>query len=248
MIDKERAEILAEARRLVRGGVSRRRLDQILKDRYGRSVGHEVHKRLFQNRVQEIDSRERKRPGGYRRPRTNQEQRYNQLRQAHFLPQEAREMAAKLNTLNIHEVRTMMNQREDLYRRYLRTAAVRGYTADEFRAGWRDYVSGWYMKNRPKWRIPFERWHKDRGHKVQRVRIPVDLWGWYGHVKSQLPPELQHDTPKKHRRKMQKLPKKDKIMVSKWINELQEKLKATRDPSEKVRIRQQIKNLQEGIR
>ena len=248
MMASRRDEIYEEARRLIRGGISRRRMDVVLREKYGRSVGHAAHKRLFNERVQQIAKREAQRVTGYRSPRTRKQQRYTRLVRAHFLPEEAKLLASRLKTLKYHEIAIMTAGRDRLYQRFLRHAAEQGYSRAVFQSEWRSTVENWYNRTVVKWQRSYEKsmvkrgFHPDKSHDFTSL-----LWRWFGHVKSELPPELQAYAPK-HKRKTQKPPTVDKIQTSRWINGLKKSLKETTDPKRQAELRQQIKRLQESIR
>ena len=243
-----REEILQHARYLIRGGVPRRRMDTILREKYGRSIGHVAHTTLFRERVTEIRERVRREPRGFKAPRTRRQRNYNYLSDRYFLPEEAKELTLKLNTLNIHEIDAMVLQRANLAQRFLRRTAENVYTRAEFRREWRRTVKAWYRKNRATWRVPYETWFVRRRYRVTRKRLSIDIWGWYGYVKQQLPPELQYDTPRKHRRKSQAPVTVQKITRSQELNNLRRLHREETDPRKKAMYGDWIREKEAGMR
>jgi hypothetical protein len=246
LTNAQRADLLHYAKRLVTGGVSRRRMNTILKDysleKYGiaTSVGADTHSSLFKGRLEQLRRHEDERVKGFKRPRKRRESNYNKLIGGHFLPEEAKIMIASLNTLRYPEVQKMMAQRERLFSHFLRRAAKRGYTRSELPQEWRQYVRDWYATTVVKWQTAYERSQRKAGHILRKrirkgdIGLKDLLWKWYGHTKQQLPPEQQSETPKKHRRKRQDFVTRDKITKSQRIANLQAQIERTHDPNLKT--------------
>jgi len=251
LTSEQRSDLQHYAARLVKGGVSRRRMNTILRkyslERFGiaTSIGATAHSELFHKKMEAVKRQER----GYRQkvrlvsPAKQKEKRYNKLISWHFLPWEAKAMTDSLNTLRYHEVSHMKAQRRGLFDRFLRIAASKGYDRNELPVRWDWFVMNWYMANAVKWQKRWERaMVKQRAslrRRLQRREIDrVDLlWKWYGHVKQQLPPEQQSETPKKHRRKKQDFVTRDKIAKSQRIANLQAQIERTHDPNLKAWLR-----------
>ncbi len=239
--------ILTEARRLVKAGVSRRKIDRTLRAKFGRSVGHDTHIDLFGARVTEIAEREAARAVGFRRPRTRRQSRFNTLVSAHFLPEEARILATGLVTLKYPEVSVMVSQRKTLYGAFLRRAAEKGYSTGAFRREWRHTVSKWYKTTVTRWRRELEAYQRAQtGRPVVRRRMIADLiWTWFGHAKKELPPDLQTETPRRQRRRRQRTPvTRQRITQSQKINSLEAQLKIETRPSVRAFLRELIKKEQ----
>ena len=244
----QQLEKMEYARRLIRGGFSRRRTDIALHAKFREGIGKATYSRLYGERVRQIEERET-RPVGYRKPKTKRQDRYNELVKNHFTPLEARELSALRGTKKIHELSVMAKERTRLYNRFLRRAAGRGYSHTEFQKRWVATVLDWYGKNALRWQKQFERWHKDKGHRVVKKRDMISLlWKWFGHTKKELPPDLQYETPRKGRRKQQPVVTVDKVMSSRWINDLQTSIAdPNTTPAQRVAFRNQIKILREGL-
>lgn len=226
---EQRSDVQHYARQLIRAGVSRRKMDAILKEysleKYGigQSIGKATHSRLFQARVSTIQRQGRRYQAKerYTTPRKRKESNYNKLISAHLLPQEARLLTDRLTTLRTNEIRGMLQERRQLYSRFLKRAAEQGYSKAEIPARWEQFVLNWYARAVTRWQRAWERAMIKRGASLsKRIRdgnIGYNdlLWKWYGHTKEQLPPEMQADTPRKHQRKKQKPPTVDVFRRSK---------------------------------
>lgn len=243
----ERADLVRYANRLVQGGVSRRRMNTLLRayslEKFGveSSIGSTTHSELFHRRVEAVKRRER----GYRgeekvkfvSPTQRKRKHYNKLIDWHFLPWEAKALTDSLSTLKYHEIDHMRAQRRGLFSQFLRIAASKGYDRNELPIRWRWFVMDWYVKSAIKWQKRWERSMVKRQASLRRrlARHEIDrvdlLWKWYGHVKQNLPPEQQSETPKKHRRKRQDFVTKDKITKSGRIANLQAQIERTKSPS-----------------
>lgn len=224
---EQRADVQRYARHLIRAGVSRRKMDTVLKDysyeKYGirQSIGKATHSRLFQARVSTIRRRYREYKTGerYITPVKRKEINYNKLINAHLLPQEARLLVSRLTTIRTGEVRRMIQERRQLYNQFLRRAAERGYKKSEIPTQWEQFVLNWYSRFATKWQRDWEQAMVKRGANLtKRIRdgkigYKDLLWKWYGHSKEKLPPEAQTDTPRKHRRKQQKPPTRDVFRI-----------------------------------
>lgn len=239
----DRQEILNYAQYLIREGTSRRKMDTILREKFGHSIGHPTHQRIYQERVRTIRERETARPKGYRKPRNQKEINYNKLIALRFLPEEAKELASRLKTLKYHEVEIMSSQRRKLWNGYVRKAASAGLNREEFREGWERAVNNWYRQIVVRWRKEFVRWHMHRGHDVEKRKkwnLKDLIWSWFGHVKKNLPPEMQSETPRKHRAKRQRPVTADRIRRSEHINNLQAQIDKTNDPEMKKWLKELI--------
>ena len=252
VLDREtQVEKLQYARYLIRGGKSRRAITPILVARYGEGIGKTTFANLFAARITHVVQREAARPVGFKAPRRRKQRLYNDLVRAYFLPGEARELASNLKGMKkVHEIRVMIAERSRLRKRFVRHAVQEGYTSKEFSRQWHKAVESWYKTAAIKWQIRWEKWHRGRGDRVLKKRdLKSLLWKWFGHTKSELPPDLQYETPKKERRKQQDFVVKDKVQVSRWINELNTKIAdPATSPEQRKQFRQQVKNLRESLR
>lgn len=249
LTSEQRADLQHYATKLVKGGVSRRHMNTILKqyslERFGvtTSVGAATHSELFKGRVEQIRRYEEGRVRGYKSPKKRRENNYNKLISGHFLPEEAKIMTASLNTLRYPEAQKMIAQRGRLFASFLRVAAKKGYTRSELPHEWWQYVRGWYAQTVSRWQTAYERSQRKAGHTLRKrirkgeIGLKDLLWKWYGHTKQQLPPEQQTETPKKHRRKKQDFVTKDKIAKSQRIANLQAQLDRTKSPDMKAWLR-----------
>lgn len=248
----QRADVQNYARTLVRGGVSRRRMDTILKnyslEKYGiaQSIGKSAHSKLFHERIQQIQEREAGIRRGYTAPIKRRQSNYNRLISQHFLPTEARLLLSRLNRININEIQGMAEERKALYEKFLRRAAEENYSRTEFRREWHKTVADFYTDNKSKWVKDWFLYHQENRHAIRRKKRKAGfdaIWDWYGFIKDQLPPELQYDTPRKHRRKPQKPPTVDEFRVTRGqrseqrIRNLQGQIDTETSPTQRAWLR-----------
>lgn len=242
-----RQEIHAEARKLVRAGISRRRMDTILRGKFGTSIGKATFSKFYRERVGAIEqTMEARAPTGYRKPRTRRARIYTQLVQSNFLPWEARELSSRLRgTKTIHELKVMAAERGRLRNRFLRYAARAGIPARELRRAWEGYVRKWYGDTAIRWQKQWERDQIKKGKQILKRRTKEDLlWKWFGHTRKDLPPDLQYETPRKAQRPRQRFITADQITRDAQINNLRRMIREAETPREAAQYRQWLSELE----
>ena len=241
---KQRSEILAHAETLVSGGVSRRRMDAILRAEHGHSIGKATFTKLYRSRVQQISGQPP--TTGFRHPVNRKQSNYNALIAHHFLPDEARVLTRSLKTLRLHEIGIMTRQRERLFNDYQRKAVRNEYTRAEFWSGWREYVLSWYDRTARHWKNEWARWNIKKGHNLSKTKFDFrDLvWAWFGRIKSGIPKGYEYGK----RKPKKDFVEKNKLQTARFIHHLRSNIAQTTDPERKAQLQKQIARLQETLK
>lgn len=187
--------------------------------------------------------------GFNRRFRTRRTKRYWDLRAAGFLPIEAREFS-KL-TRQYPALLQMMAQRQRFVQAVRRDGDAKGWSNRRKEVELRRRVTRFYehlprlMKKRGG--RPVE-WIVSRDVHGRKVRPRLNVWEYYDWIFKQLPGELKWDSPRSHRQVKQKEVQIDKIQTRMWIEDLRKSIANSRNPLDKERFEQQIRNLERSLR
>jgi len=134
--------------------------------------------------------------------------RYDFLRKQHFTHDEARRLSHLTVVRKSPGVGVMVEQRAELWNRFVYKAARRGWSK---------------IRRRQEWRAMIAKWYRRQGYITKGVyhgKHRASVWLWYKDVQSGLPPEDQDETPRMHSRPPQPFVKKDRIHLSSQLRDV----------------------------
>ena len=170
--------------------------------------------------------------------RTKRSKRYWNLREMHLFHKEALEFSRlkkKYPTL-----KKIVQLRSALWASFVREARFKGWdTQYKRKKEWRNKILSFYKNNG---------WIVTKDVRGKPLRYPtISPWDWFDFVRSQLPPELQWDTPRSHRVSQGQVNIK-KIEMRRWIEDLKQTIAKTRDPKKIAQYQNQINSLELKIK
>lgn len=236
-------DINERARELTTQGVSRRRMDAILKSEYGRSVGHQVHAKIYSQRIESLVKQKAIPKSEVKQFKTRRQEHYSHFIDAHFLHSEAVEFS-KLKNLNYKELRIMVGERKMLWRSFVARADRKGLPASKTQSEWKKTVVRWYLR---KGYVTGKITNPNVKRTKRTKTAQPSPWAWFDKVKDKLPPEEQSETPRKKARKRQPRVTKNKIKIQSQLNKLHKDHKEATGERKK-QIAEQISELQSKMR
>jgi len=219
--------------------ISKRQLQRAVKDKFGVGLSDTSRRDLIRPAKQaEFTRRARQIEAKVVKPRlkTKRQDRYDYLKKNGFDHGEALRFSRIRNAKKNFAIRDMIEQRQELLARFIQKAGQRGWGISKQRREWAKTIYQWYVRN----------------GLLTKKRNPSP-WDWYNKASDSLPPELQDETPRLHKRKTQDLPTIKKIDRSRWIHNLRDLIAKdylSDKPSAKRRTewRRQIKLHQEALK
>ena len=186
---------------------------------------------------------------------TRRGRKYWELRRLHFVPKEARELS-KLSK-KYPALQQMIAIRTAQWASFVHEANAHGWLSQYRRSvEWKNKILKFYGE---------ERYRKVRSREVgavvaisktwmvekdihgRSIAPTISPWDWYDHTFSGLPDQLKWDTPRSHRVSQPDV-KVDKIMYRRWIEDLKKSITRTDSRERKAQFREQIKNLEKGLK
>lgn len=236
-----RIERITRAREIIarHPGITKRQLQARLKEEFGTGLRDITREQLIK---EHLTTRARQvkyftaRPRVFKQPA--RQKRYETLRDAHFLPQEAREFS-KLRSLNYHEMKLMMAERRVLWDKFTRKVIKEDWGQARGEREWRQSIRDWYIRHG---------YVTEKTRKLRRAKRKPNPWDWFNKTSGKLPPEMQAESPRRHKGKRQDFVTVDKIIISREIQEMEKRRQATDIPSEKRRLGQMIKILKGSLK
>ena len=214
--------------------ISKRQLQRAVKDKFGVGLSDTSRRDLIRPAKQaEFTRRARQIEAKVVKPRlkTKRQDRYDYLKKNGFDHGEALRFSRIRNVKKNYAIKEMIEQRQELLARFVKKAGERGWGISMQRWEWANTIRKWYESN----------------HLLTKKRNPSP-WDWYTKASDSLPPELQDETPRLHKRKTQDLPTIKKIDRSRWINQLRQRIAVEPNPKRRAEFRDQIKRHQEALK
>jgi len=215
--------------------ISKRELQRSVFSQYGVGLSDTVRRELIRPAKREaIRTEHVRRITVVERRRTifrpKRQKRYNEYLKVGFTHNEAKEFSKIRKFKTSPAVQLMLQQRRELLDNLLQSAGQKDWGLRKRREEWANTIRNWYQQNGLLT-------VKDRDKKGRRKPSP---WKWYDKTSGSLPPEMQDETPRLHKRKVQKAPTIKKIDRSRMINDYRQKLLTEKDPARRAHYRLQI--------
>jgi len=162
------------------------------------------------------------------RRKKRERKRYWLLKSVGFVPVEA-DSLARVRSLNYTEIQRMIKIRRSMFDDFRQLASQEGWSKAKKEREWQTIITEWY---------------RQRGYLKHETVAGIKhapWWAWFQDISDKLPDEQKYTTLRQQRRRKKKgkLNVTERSRISRWIHEITNTIKATKDYETKRQFRLQ---------